>query len=593
MATSLYRRAAAGLVLASLVAIAGAQVSYRVEPDLAKGTLAVEMRLRVTAQESRVRMPSWAPGAYMLRDGYKNVSEFKATGVNAAPLPFTVAEDGAWVVRTAGTTEINVSYRVPAQTVPGVIHYSGPSTYLFVEGHTTEPCTLTFAKIPAAWKVMTGLDAKPATPNTFTAPNYDVLADNPVTMGTNPVYAYLIDGKPHYLALRGPGMSDVDVPKLISACSAISAMQEDFFGGLPYKKFVWHLNISDGLDGGGGLEHLNSTQISIASGVGPRGVSVLSHEFLHLWNVKRIRSAPLGPFDYTVLPKTGALWWLEGVTDYYAHLLLFRYAMWDEAMFHNDILSNMRTVRSKPARLEVSPNDASLRVGEASGGRGNSQGFGVSYYDTGWLVGMCLDTEIRSRTGGEHSLDDVMLALWQMCRDDKPGFAEDAIRALCVRFGGPELGPFYDKLVMQPGELPVEAQLEKMGLRVAERMESSVDVGFEWTADKAEKGARVRNVHGAATDRLVNGDLIVEIAGKKAALDTVRAISEVVANALKAATTRDTLLLHVLREGKEVEVRILPTSEPKTVQRIEGSAPGDAARSALRKGWYYAGKRKS
>ena len=586
------RRALALLALATLCAASAAQVEYRISPDPAQGSLKVHMRSRVSAKESRVRMPNWAPGAYRLNDAYKGVSELKLTGDNDAALAFTVAEDGSWVVRTAGTSEVNATYRVPATFTPEGVHFSGPTTYLFVEGHTTETCSVVFTDLPSNWNVLTGLDQVLPQAYTYTAPTYDVLADCPVTLGSGPVYAYVVDGKPHYLALRGPAVADVNTTKLIDACRAVTMQQMDFFRGLPYKKYVWHLNITDGVDGAGGLEHLNSTQISIASGLGPRGVSVLAHEFFHLWNVKRIRSAPLGPFDYTILPKTGALWWLEGVTDYYAHLLLFRYGTWDLEAFHGDILSNMRTVGAKPARLEVSPHDASFRVGETSNGRGNSQGFGVSYYDTGWLVGLCLDTEIRSRTNGAKSLDDVMLALWEMCRNDKPGFAEDAIRTLCIRFGGAELGPFYDKVVGQPGELPVAAQLEKMGLRIADRMEAKVEVGFDWSPDKTAKGARVRNVRTPATDRLQNGDLVVEISGKRVMRETAKAISEPMNEALAKAQAEKTLILRVLRDGKEIEVRILPVSAPTTVQRVEIAAPSDSARAKLREGWYYAGKRK-
>jgi predicted metalloprotease with PDZ domain len=120
-------------------------------------------------------------------------------------------------------------------------------------------------------------------------------------------------------------------------------------------------------------------------------------------------------------------------------------------------------VRSNPARLTVSPYQASFQVAAANNGRGNSNGFQISYYNLGWLAGMCLDIEIRQQSGGKHSLDDVAHALYDLCKDNKPGFEEDEIRKQCIRFGGPSLGAFYDKVVMSPGELPIEEQLAKVG----------------------------------------------------------------------------------------------------------------------------------
>ena len=301
---------------------------------------------------------------------------------------------------------------------------------------------------------------------------YDVLADNPVTWGDYTLDTYKSYGKTHYIAYRGIPKKDVDRAYVMKACKFISDMEGDFFGGgVPYDRYVWHFSVNDAPDGAGGLEHLSSTQISLASGVGPGAVSVLSHEFFHLWNVKRIRSKILGPFDYTTQPQTGALWWLEGVTDYYAHTLLGRYGWYGKnerspdpiSKLYADAVQNLTAVRARQARLDVSPYESSYRVRDAANGRGNSQGYQVSYYDTGWLCGLVLDIEMLDQTSGKHSLDDVELALWEQCKDDNPGFEERDIRRHLVAFGGYSLGTFYDDVIMKPGELPVEKQLAKIG----------------------------------------------------------------------------------------------------------------------------------
>lgn len=588
------------LVLPGLLFVACqslADITYKVTPLPAQEKMQIEMIMGTKSPTTTLQMPNWAPGSYRLVNNYSRVSDLKATASNGQAIEApTKPNDYTWVFKTP-VDAVTFTYTVPMQVSAGATHYSGPSTYLYVVDRKTEKCKLELV-LPEGWEGITGLDAGTGE-DTYIAPDYDVLADNPVTMGDYILDKYMSRGKPHYIVLRGAARQDVDRGYLLRACKHVTEAQADFFGGLPYNKYVWHFATNDSADGAGGLEHLSSTQISLASGVGPRAVGVISHEFFHLWNVKRIRSVPLGPFDYTVLPKTGALWWLEGVTDYYAHLLLHRYGWWDEKTLLDDVIGQVRGVRANARRMEVSPHDASMRVGEAANGRGNSQGFGVSYYNTGFLVGLCLDIEIRYQTGGRRSLDDVMLALWEQNKDNKPGFAEDEIRKQCVRFGGQALGPFYDKVVMQPGELPVEAQLAKVGLKLAQGPQTYTRLGFGWraqrpTQDNLEGGAVVRGVEndGPAKDALKNGDRIVAINGKNVALSTNKDISLAVDAELDKAKPGQPIKLKIKRGTETLDVEVVPVSGTReNVWQITPIA-GDSKAAELRSNWYFSGKKK-
>jgi predicted metalloprotease with PDZ domain len=578
-------RGFASLLLVLCCALSLAEISYKVTPDAGQGRLNVEITIPVRAATVELQMPNWAPGSYRLVDYFAGVKELRAVDGSGTEITATKPNDYTWSF-AAPKQSLKVTYWLSSQVNDGAMHYSGPSTYLYVVGRKEEPCTLEVA-LPSGWKIASGLDEDGA-PHKFKAPNYDVLADNPVSMGNLLIDTYTVRGKPHYIVMRGAAKSDVDRQYLLKACKHVTEAQADFFGGLPYSKYVWHFSVNDALDGAGGLEHLSSTQISLPSGVGPRAVSVISHEFFHLWNVKRIRSKPLGPFDYTKLPKTGALWWLEGTTDYYAHLLLYRYGWWGEDMWHKDIIDNLAGVRANPARMEVSPHDASMRVGEAANGRGNSNGYRVSYYNTGFLVGLCLDTELRHVTGGRRSLDDVMRALWALNKDDKPGFEEDEIRKQLVRFGGQSMGAFYDRVVMQPGELPIETQLEKMGLSLAQGDLKRTDTGIAWFAVRGE-GARVRSATGSAKDRLLANDTIVSIDGQNLKLPSLRAVSAAMQAALAKARPGTTLTLRVMRGEGELDVDLIPVETTQKGWVITKTA--DAQKAKLRDGWYFTAKR--
>ncbi|RYG88337.1 M61 family peptidase, partial [bacterium] len=452
-------RGAIALLAAGIAPAAFATIDYTVKP--LDGELEIKMAFEAKGPTT-LKMPNWAPGAYSYSYPGKAV---KALAVSRGAL---VTKEGDNVWKLDATGPVTVTYRVPAPVSDGTIHYSGPATYLYVDGRKEEDCRLTF-DIPRTFMIAVGLNPVGRNDRLYTAPTYDVLADNPVTMGQFLMDTYTVRGKPHFIAMRGVAKSKVNRAYLKKACKFITEMQGDFFGGLPYDRYVWHFAVNDRPDGAGGLEHLSSTQISLAAGVGPRAVGVLSHEFFHLWNVKRIRSAPLGPFDYDTLPQTGSLWWLEGVTDYYAHTLLPRYGWWKEQDLYNDVAANVRTVRARPQRLEVSPFDASYRVREAANGRGNSQGLGVSYYDTGWLVGMVLDLAIIDETDGRESLDSVEHALWaRYRRDPSAGFPDEEIGRLVRLYGGRKVGELYETVALKPGELPVEAALARAGLELTQ-----------------------------------------------------------------------------------------------------------------------------
>ncbi|MCW5943804.1 MAG: M61 family metallopeptidase [Fimbriimonadaceae bacterium] len=584
-------RGALLLGLAVLATACSAEIRYTVGYQADPSNLLIAMDISPKGSETVLQMPKWAPGSYRLTNNHENAKELSARDEAGRTLTVAKPDDNTWVVNNGSARRVTVTYRVPATKEVKALHWSGPSTYLYVRGRTEEDCRLRLLLLPG-WKAAVGLDPVDGERATYQAPSYDVLADNPVTLGEFVLDEYTAFGKPHFIAYRGAPAADVDRNYVRDICKRITEFQGAFFGGsVPYNRYVWHFRVNDAMDGAGGLEHLSSTQISLASGVGPRAVSVLSHEFFHLWNVKRIRSNPLGPFDYQQLPVTGALWWLEGVTDYYAHLLLFRYGVWDEMAFHEDIASNIRTATANAAYKEVSADESSRRVREAANGRGNSQGWRISYYTLGWLVGMCLDTELRARTNGRYSLDDVIRALWEMCRDDRPGFEEDAIRKLCVQFGGPEMGTYYDSVVLQAGKMDFDAQLAKMGLEFADVERATVDLGFRWAYSASDKAIAVTGTPTA--EGLQRGDVIVAVNGAPIATDRRVPATRAVERALADPKGGQPIRLRVRRGETVSDVIVTPKMTEGKARVIRERADVTREQRALRAGWYYGNARRN
>lgn len=351
--------------LFSSLALSGfsfAEIQYSIRATAEGGQLELKLVVPVKSAKELFESPNWAPGAYILSDNGKSLTDVEARDENGRLLPVTHPQHWQWQVDAAGAKQVVFKYKVPFARWKDGGHIYGPASYVYVAGRKEEKCKLEVF-LPEGWRTACGLNNVGGSPFKFTAPDYDVLADNSLTVGNFLEDHYTVRGKDHTIALYGSA-EKVDRKVLLEKCKKITETEANFFGGLPYDKYVWHFSVFDSPDGGGGLEHLSSTEISLSSGLGPGITGVLSHEFFHLWNVKRIRSKVLGPFDYIGTPKTKALWWLEGVTDYYADLFLSQNGMATKDRLWNNAVNHILSVRGNPAFNEIGPAESSNRVWE-------------------------------------------------------------------------------------------------------------------------------------------------------------------------------------------------------------------------------------
>jgi predicted metalloprotease with PDZ domain len=183
--------------------------------------------------------------------------------------------------------------------------------------------------------------------------------------------------------------------------------------------------------------------------------------------VKRIRPDALGPFDYTKENYTKLLWVAEGITDYYADLILLRAGFITENEFFAATARAMQTLQNTPGRLEQSVEESSfdswIKYYRQDENSINSQ---VSYYEKGAIVGLLLDLEIRKRSNGSKSLDDVMRYLYteffKKNRNYTPGDFQKAVELAA----GSSLEEFFAKYVRGTEELDYNGALAAAGLKL-------------------------------------------------------------------------------------------------------------------------------
>lgn len=456
--------------------------TYTVEPLPLRNGVAVT--IVISRPSTEFRMPAWAPGDYRIvnfgtnltdvqffRDGVAVQSEKDGQDPNLWRLP-NGADQARYVVARIRSGIFSENLRVTQREM----FAQWPAVLGWFKDHANEEHTLRVRALTPDSKVEVALRELPQAESgyfSFSAPDYDSLIDAPLVMGPDiRVHPFVVGGKSHAIVGFGRGApSDLSEYGLI--CSRIVGAALRLMGELPYERYLFLIDFNGP---GGGLEHKNSARLAIPSSAPPRAMAgFLAHEFFHLYNVKRIRPRPLGPFDYTKPAVTGALWWLEGVTDYYAEVLLLRAGLITSDEFLDEI---GRALNIASRARSVSLDESSRRVWEAN----NSSGFRVDYYTGGKAVGALLDLAIRSATDGARSLDDVLLALYKETSGGKPGFAEDRIRELCIQYGGVKVGEVYDKCVMIAGPLPLDEVLSAVGLELRGELTRSPSAGAHATA---------------------------------------------------------------------------------------------------------------
>ena len=429
-------------------------------------------------------MPVWTPGSYLVREYSRQVEDFTARSPSGSILSFEKTRKNRWKVTTGGADRVTISYRVYCRELTVRSNYmdsefailNGAPTFLTIAGDGPRPHEVT-VEPPAGWlQVLSGLPpAADGTPHRFVAPDFDTLVDGPILVGNPVVYEFEVEGKPHFLVNQGEG-GVWDGPRSAKDVEAIVREQAKFWGGLPYDRYYFFNLI---VESGGGLEHKNST-VLMTSRWSTRTRSsyrdwleLVSHEFFHVWNVKRLRPVELGPFDYEIEVTTKSLWVAEGFTQYYGPLFLRRagleardeYLTGDPKPKPDKSANDIGALQSTPGRLvqplELASFDAWIKLYRPDE---NARNTAISYYTKGAVVGFLLDAEIRRASAGKKSLDDLMRMAYERFSGAK-GYTPAEFRAMASEVAGIDLSDWFHKALETTEELDYQPALDWFGLR--------------------------------------------------------------------------------------------------------------------------------
>jgi predicted metalloprotease with PDZ domain len=540
----------------------------------------------VKTPELDLVMPTWTPGSYLQREFARNVQEFAARDESGQSLRWEKADKATWRIQTGsvtgGTRSVFVSYRVYANELSvrtshldaSHAYFNGASVFMFVRGMIDQPLRLKI-NAPAGWRVTTPLALAPDAEGFYSAPNYDILADSPTEVGTHRLLEFDSRGKRHRIAIWGDG--NYDEARLKEDFAKIVEQGAIMFGGLPYEHYTFIVHVQPGI--GGGLEHLNSTTLQTRpNAFSPRKnylgfLGLTSHEYFHLWNVKRIRPEALGPFDYEHENYTRALWIAEGATDYYGRQLLRRAGLMTPAEYLDNMVGEIARYEQTPGRKVMSAESASFNAW-IKGYRPdeNTPNSAIDYYNKGDLLGWMLDFEIRSLTAGKKSLDDVMRYLYENYAQRGVGFPEDALKGVFERVAGADLTDFFRRYVSGTDEIDFDRYLRMAGLELRRTYKRSPLFDPAQKSQQAPRGylgVRTR----ANGDRVFISNVFAGTPAYDAGLNTDDEIVAIDGLRVDASNSDDRV--EVLRPGQNVSVTVFRRGRMMTLNLAATKKPYD------------------
>jgi predicted metalloprotease with PDZ domain len=570
--------------------------------------LEVEVRIRPVSGTSSMDliMPVWTPGSYLIREFERHVQDFAATNAAGEALAWTKLNKNTWQVATLGARDWRATYRVYANELSVRTNelnsdhafWNNAALLMYPDGFLKAPSTLQVLA-PQSWKIATGLPPLPGHKNSFRAENFDVLYDSPVEVSNFKTLSFEVKGVPHRIVIDGEG--NYDPEKLRADVKKIVETEVALMGGeIPYRDYTFILHVR--ANAGGGLEHMNSTALGyprFGFGPDPRDESVISaaptaqlqrtyrgflslvaHEFFHVWNVKRIRPDTLGPFDYTKENYTKLLWVAEGITDYYTRVVLVRAGFISDKGFLRDSARTFQDLQKTPGRhvqsVEESSFDAWIKYYRQDENSINSQ---ISYYDKGAILGLLLDLEIRKLSNGAKSLDDVMRYLYTEFYKKERNYTPQDFQKSAELMAGSSLEPFFARYVRGREELDYNAALTAAGLRLETTPAPTSPPGERGYlgADLAQEQDRlmVRRVYAgspAYEQGLNTGDEIVALNNMRATKDFLDARiaekrpGELITLSILRFDDLSTLVINLGRNPVG-QFRIVPVENPSALQR--------------------------
>jgi predicted metalloprotease with PDZ domain len=552
--------------------------------------VAVTLELQPDQRELAFSLPAWTPGSYLIRDYVRQLEALELVQGEAV-LPVRRTGVAAWCVSLPCRAPVRLRYRILATELSvRTCHLSAEHGFLAlaavvlqVGGQRWRSHRLRL-ELPAGWRAFVPLPADAS--GGWLARDFDQLVDTPIEAGPHPSHSFSVAGVPHRWVSWGTTLAGADLPaadrdwladveRVCLACCRLMGVERP---AADHYLFVLHLTDN----GYGGLEHDLSTVLQygrrrLAEADGRRKLlQLVAHEYLHQWNVRRLRPAELCPYDYDRPVVVPSLWFAEGITSYVDQLLPHAAGLCGEAELLDDLGADLSRYRLTPGRavqsLRLSSQEAWVKLYKADAYAVDSQ---VSYYLKGAVLALVLDLHLRRHGSG---LPAVLRGLWRSHGCQGRGYRqEDLLQAFTAL--APDLASLLPSWLDGLDDPPLDAYLADVGLTL------NPDTGEEpwlgWDLEMATQDLTIRRVlrdSPAEHAGLMVRDELIALAGQR-----VRRVEDV--GTVLKVSPGDELEAVVARDGRLLTTALSPASPRAKSWRLVPHSDAPAEVVERRRRW--------
>ena len=476
----------------------------------------------------RLSLPAWTPGSYLIRDYVRQLEGLRVSQ-QGIPLELRRTSPSSWQVELQNLEPLEIHYQVVATELSvRTCHLTADHGFLAlaavavqIEGERWHPHGLQL-QLPEGWKPFVplpemGIGSKEA--DGWIAADFDQLIDTPIEVGPHGAHSFSVAGVPHRWVTWGETLAGQDfitadphwlsdVERVCQACCALMGVNQP-----AADQYLFVLHLSE--NGYGGLEHDSSTVLhygrkALAKADGRRKLlQLVAHEYLHQWNVRRLRPAELTPYCYGDPVVTPTLWFAEGITSYVDQLLPFAAGVTTAESVLEDLGADLSRYLLSPGRavqsLLESSQEAWVKLYKADAYSSNSQ---ISYYLKGAVVALVVDLILR-RHGA--SLTQVLHNLWQSHGRWGKGYHESDLVEAFADFHAP-LSTLLPQWLRSKQDPPLPELLADVGLELTPETETHLDLGAGVELKGGQLWVQRVNRHGPASQAgLMVGDELVAL----------------------------------------------------------------------------------
>ena len=526
-----------------------------------------------------IAMPAWSPGVYLIRDFAGNVQQVEAVNRQNRSLPIQQLDKQTWRISKAAAEDVRVHYRVYSSALNDEMSDITPAaTFMYVTGQTQTPVSVHY-ETEGNWKVHSPLEKRG---DRYVAPDYDTLAASPTFLGEFKLVEFKSGTVPFKVVFSNPRVQltalqvEADLSDIVDAATAM-------FGTFPFKDYTFFVRVQP-TTGSSSVGYLNSSRIVVGENDFVNQTSytafltAAAQGLTRAWYSRGARPRSMAPYDFSHEAYSRNLWFSEGVANYSADMLLLRGKVLNSSEYFTKATAEVDALQHQAGRLVMTMEESSWNTWTRSE---NSTNAVVSYTLKGKIAGLLLDAEIRSRTVGSRSLDDVIRRLVTESGTTHTGLDETALENEIQSATGVNVHDLFDSIVRGKGEIDYKRYLDNLGLLTTfMKTPPSIFLGIEFDRIEANQ-ARIRRVipgSPAEAARLDGGDILV-------AMDSERITFDNLASRIHSKPLGKVVTLSVMRGERLLTLSITPGLQQTDVWTVSDSPTATPEQLRLRNAW--------